>query len=76
MEESRQNYVYHHGSGKHYLMKDDIDDSDPNRPHYSMQCCLCHCVDALCWVLVLGFLAFAFWLPYYLYNNYGDGGRR
>lgn len=70
--ESQQNYVYHHGSGKHILMKGD---TDPNRPTYSLQCCWCYCVDGLCLLIVIAFLIFAFWLPYYLYNNYGDGGR-
>ena len=71
--ESQQNYYqYHHGTGRHMLMKGD---DCLERPKYSFQCCLCYCVDGLCLVIILGFLIFAFWLPYYLYNNYGDGGR-
>ena len=70
MEESEQNYVYHHGTGKHYLVKED----DSDRKKYSLHCCWEHCVDGTCIVIVVAFLIFAFWLPYYLYNNYGDGG--
>lgn len=60
-------YVYHHGRGEHLLIRTD---PDINRPKYSFQCCLCHLFDALILVLIIGFLVFAFWLCYYLYNNY------
>jgi hypothetical protein len=72
VKESQHHYVYHHGSGKHILAKDD---TDVNRPKYSFRCCLCYCVDGACLAIIVGFLIFAFWLPYYVYNNYGDGGR-
>jgi hypothetical protein len=68
-------YEYHHGSGKHVLMKDDMYYDDPNRPRYSVKCCLCHCIDVIIFILIVSFLSFAFWICYYLYKNYSDGGR-
>lgn len=70
-------YQYHHGTGEHVLVKKQRRDGDGrNRPtkYYSVQCILCHCVDGICWIIVLGFLIFSFWLCYYIYNNYNDGG--
>lgn len=63
-------YSYHHGRGEHILVRPD---EDQNRPRYSLHCCLCHCVDCLVTVFIVAFLVFMFWLPYYLYNNYGSG---
>jgi hypothetical protein len=63
-------YQYNHGTGEHLLV---YPDRDVNRPKYSLNCLLCYCVDTLCLLLVVGFLVFAFWLCYYLLNNY-DGG--
>eukprot|EP00978_Attheya_sp_CCMP212_P022838 scaffold68798_cov52-Attheya_sp.AAC.2 len=60
-------YEYHHGTGRHMLMKPD---SDVNRPHYSIYCCLCHLCDYCILAFILAFLGGAFYLCYYLYNNY------
>jgi hypothetical protein len=62
-------YTYHHGTGEHLLV---YPDRDVNRPKYSLHCCLCQCLDCVILLFVFGFLGFAFWLCYYLYNNY-DG---
>lgn len=65
-------YEYHHGTGKHVLMK--RDDDDVARPKWSLTCILCQALDALILVFVLCFLGGAFYLCYYLYNNYDGGG--
>jgi len=66
-------YEYHHGTGKHILMKRD-DDDDVNRPKYSLKCILCQALDGLILLFVFVFLGGAFYLCYYLYNNYDGGG--
>lgn len=66
-------YQYHHGTGRHILVKRDKDDDDYNQPKYSFHCLLCYCCDALVLLLIIGFLGGAAYLCYYLYNNYsGD----
>jgi hypothetical protein len=61
-------FHYHHGRGEHVLVRGD---ADPNRPPmYSISCCLHYCCDCMVLLLIVGFLVFAFWLCYYLYNNY------
>jgi hypothetical protein len=67
-------YEYHHGSGKHVLMKRGDVDEDYNRPRYSLKCVLCQALDCLVLLLVFAFLGGAFYLCYYLYNNYDGGG--
>lgn len=67
-----EGYEYHHGSGQHLLISAD---KDKNRPKYSFLCFLCYCVDCFVLLLVIGFLVFAGWLCYYLYNM-SDGGQR
>ena len=64
-------YEYNHGQGRHILRKDE---DDRRAPWCSYQCFCAHLVDALIWVLVLGFLGGAGYLCYYLLENYGDGG--
>jgi len=64
-------YKYHHGQGRHVLVRGRPDDDE--RPNYSLLCLLHHCCDALVWALVLGFLGGAFYLCYYIYNNYEGG---
>ena len=62
-------YEYHHGSGRHILMKDE----DDGVPKYSIKCCLCYTLDFLIFSVAIGFLVFSGWLCYYLYTNYqGD----
>jgi len=64
-------YEYHHGSGRHVLVRGDPQADD--RPKYSLQCILCNCCDALVLLLVIAFLGGAFYLSYYLYSNYSGG---
>ena len=49
-------YEYHHGTGKHVLIKPD---EDPNRPRYSAKCILCSLIDVLIFVGCIVFLYFA-----------------
>ena len=64
-------YEYHHGTGKHMLMQQD---DDWNRPKYSLQCILCQALDCFILLFVIAFLGGAFYLCYYLYNNYDGSG--
>lgn len=66
-------YEYHHGTGKHILRKHD-DEYEYARPKYSLTCILCQALDCLILLLVIAFLGGAFYLCYYLYNNYDGGG--
>jgi hypothetical protein len=65
-----RHYEYNHGTGEHYLVEDLV---DPNRPRFSCRCFCSHVLDAVCILLALGFLGFAFWLCYYLYSNADSG---
>jgi hypothetical protein len=68
-------YEYHHGTGKHVLMKrGDDDDMDYNRPRYSLKCILCQALDCFILSFVVAFLGGAFYLCYFLYNNFDGGG--
>jgi hypothetical protein len=49
-------YEYHHGTGRHILMKPD---DDPNRPKYSLKCCLCKTLDLAIFIGCIVFLYFA-----------------
>jgi len=64
-------YEYHHGTNSHVRVQPD---PDYNRPRYSLRCILCQCCDALILLFVVAFLGGAFYLCYYLYNNYSGGG--
>ena len=59
-------YEYHHGNGRHVAVP------RPPPPTYSLHCCCQYGVDGLILILIVGFLLFAFWLCYYIYNNYGE----
>ena len=59
-------YEYQHGNGRHVYVP------RPPPPTYSLHCCCQYGVDGLILILIVGFLLFAFWLCYYIYNNYGD----
>jgi hypothetical protein len=59
-------YEYHHGTGKHVLMKD----YDDGSPKYSVGCCLSYVLDCFCISLAIGFLVFSGWLCYHIYTNY------
>ena len=65
-------FKYHHGRGQHLLVREDTDFN--RRPKYSLHCFLQYCCDCIVVLIIIGFLVFAFWLCYYIYNNYGDGG--
>ena len=65
-------FEYHHGRGEHVPVRAETDSNRRRPKYYSLSCFFQHCVDVLCFLLVLGFLVFAFWLCYYLYNNYGN----
>lgn len=60
-------YEYHSGTGKHILVEPD---PDVNRPQYSVMCCLCKCLDYSIFLFAIAFLGGAFYLCFYLYNNY------
>ena len=63
-------YNYNHGTGKHYLVQEEV---DPDSPRCSFKCCCDYFVDCFCISLAIGFLVFAGWLCYYLYNNADSG---
>ena len=68
MEDHNCHYEYHHGSGKHILVRDD---PDINRPKYSFQCFLCNLVDCLIFTGCIAFLFFAVRYALYCLNESG-----
>lgn len=66
-------YEYHHGTGKHILVRKQTADDDPNRPRISCACILHNLLDALILLICLAFLGGAGYLCYYLLTNYGNG---
>ena len=69
-EEIPCRYEYHHGSGKHVLVRAD---PDINRPIYSFHCFLCNCIDVLIFVGCIALLFFAIRYALYQLEN-SDGG--
>lgn len=67
-------YEYHHGSGRHILVRNNANGmEDLNRPKYSSHCICCNCVDFLIFAGCIAFLFFAIRYALYCLEN-ADGG--
>lgn len=76
-EEEEENdcyYEYNHATGRHVLVPGNSNKTDPNRPNYSLKCCLCNCIDALIFLGCIAFLFFAIRFAFYCLENADNGG--
>ena len=71
LEDPNATYIYHHGTGKHILVKSD---PDINRPKYSWSCFCCNLLDFLIFAGCIAFLFFSIRYALYLLNNSDGGG--